>query len=174
MNPASIPHLISFSATILFILVYAMSTNFFFFSITVLSSMSSPYLECLFHPHLCLLFQNVIDGHLACTFVSIWLSKSSQLMPFGIWLGSCSVLLVLKRPLSHCPLRALKRTNTLGNIFPLDEKVELMRKLPVIFFLLVWRRFIDCLSVYGAPISSVPQPTCLVLSLALYYCIYKC
>lgn len=65
-------------------------------------------------------------------------------MPFGIWLGSFSVLLVLKRLLRHCHLSALKRTNTLENTFSLDKKVELVRGLPKLFVLLLLRqRFID-------------------------------
>ena len=112
--------------------------------ITVLSSMSSLYLECFFHSHLCLLFQNVTDRQLACTFLSIQASKPSQVMPFGIWLGSFSVLLVLKRLLRHCHLSALNRTNTLENTFSLDKKVELVRELPKLFVLLLLRgRFID-------------------------------
>lgn len=58
----------------------------------------------LSHPHLCLLFQNVIDRHLARTSGSFPAFKSSQLMPCGIRLGSCTVLPVLKRLLSHCHL----------------------------------------------------------------------
>ena len=77
--------------------------------------------------------------------MSILVSKSSQLIPLGIWLESCRVLLVLKRLLSHSHLQTLKRTNTLENTSPLDQKVELVTELPKLFFFLLLLRgkFID-------------------------------
>lgn len=133
MSPIHIPHLISCSETLVYTgLFHAIQTILVLSYHCSFPPMTPLYLECLFH--LCLLFQNAIDRHLARTFVSIQVSKSSQLKPFGIWLGSCNVLLVLKSLLSHCHLYALKRTNTLENNFPLDEKAELVRELPKLLF----------------------------------------
>lgn len=133
MNPMHTPHLL-FRKCFVYTGLFHVNHTILVPSYGGTFLLAIPVSRRLSHLHLWLLFQNVIDRHLACTSVSFHAFKWSQLMPCGIRFGSCTVLPVLKRLLSHCRVQALNSTNTLENIFPLGEKVELVRELPELVF----------------------------------------